>query len=91
MRYLKSIAELMPVLAVIAGGAWWAALEAADNRYVQLQQLAEFAYQQRVTSLQDQIDDLQIKVEIGEASNYEKAKMKNLVRKLEQERSHREK
>ena len=86
IKWLKTIAEILPVIAILAGAGWWAVLEAGDNRYVKLQQLAEFARQQRITDLQDKIDDLQIKVDLGEATKYEQARMKNLVRKLEREK-----
>jgi len=83
IRYLKTIAEILPVLAVLGGAGYWAVLEAGDNRYVQLQQLADFARNQRIEDLEDKIDDLTIKQELGQATPYDKARLKNLERKLQ--------
>ena len=83
IKYIQTIASILPVLAVLSGAGYWALLEAGDNRYVQLQQLAAFAKQQRIEDLEDKIDDLSIKVELGEGSAYDKARLKNLERKLQ--------
>ncbi len=77
-EYMKKVAAILPVLAVLGA----AGVYSADGRYIRLQQLAEFAREQRIEDLSDKIDNLTIKLELDLASDYDKARLKILQRKL---------
>ncbi len=78
-EYMKKVAAILPVLAVLGA----AGVYSADGRYIRLQQLAEFAREQRIEDLSDKIDNLTIKVNLSQATEYDRARLENLKRKLE--------
>lgn len=57
---------------------------AADQRYVRQEALATEFDRQRLQSLSDQIDDLSLKVRLGQATELDKAKLEQLKRKREE-------
>ena len=79
--WLKWLSGVLPALAFLGAATVWG----MDSRYVQLEQLQSFMHQQRMVSLQDKVEELTIKVEMGKADDYDRARLRNLERKLKAE------
>jgi len=77
---LGAVIASAAVLSLAAGAAVWA----ADSIYVRKDALASEFRQQRLENLGDQIDELELKEELKQATPLDKAKLKQLRRKREE-------
>ena len=68
----------------LLGVAFTAIVWAADQRYVQQKALRQYGDHQRLIQLNDQIDNLELKKRIGEATEYDKGRLQILIRKREE-------
>lgn len=69
---------------VLIAGTVEVSVWAADQRYVQQSALALEFEKQRLHQISDQMDELELRVKLGQASLLDKAKLEQLRRKREE-------
>lgn len=81
---IKTLGAILGVVTVIGGAVVWAQDQRYDDRYVQITALSTEFQRQRLEWISDQIDELSLKVDLGQATALDKAKLKQLIRKREE-------
>lgn len=81
---IKTLSAALGVIVVLGGAVVWAQDQRYDDRYVQITALTTEFKRQRLESLSDQIDDLSLRVKLGQATALDKAKLEQLIRKREE-------
>lgn len=77
---IRSAMIYYPLLGVVFTAVVWA----ADQRYVQQKALRQYGDHQRIIQLNDQIDNLQLKIQLNEATEYDKGRLQILLRKRQE-------
>lgn len=82
---IKSIAGIISILTFVFGSIFW-----IDSRYVHAGAMDEYkveqsieANEQQITVYTDVVEDIELKEQLGSATDFDKAKKPKLLRKIE--------
>lgn len=83
-RYGLALGAITGSVALMSGVIQFS-VWAADQRYVRQEALAVEFDRQRLQTISDRIDELDLKVRLGQATILDKARLEQLIRKREEE------